>query len=140
MKAFCFRALAIFFLFFSFSSRALSPEERLPNQAQEQRAMNLFLQIRCLVCSGQVIESSDTEFSFEMRKLVRDKISAGKTDEEIKQDLVAEYGEDILVNPSIHSYSGIFLWLAPLVFAALVPAFLLKKSNSKPKSHVKSHT
>ena len=66
------------------SANALSPEPRIPDDAKEQRAMKLFLEVRCLVCEGQVIESSNTEFSLEMRKLIRRKILEGKSDEEIK--------------------------------------------------------
>jgi cytochrome c-type biogenesis protein CcmH/NrfF len=56
--------MKIFFLnifliiFFSVDSIALSTEDKLENPQDEQRAMNLFLQIRCLVCAGQVIENS----------------------------------------------------------------------------------
>ncbi len=120
MKSFLNKILLFLFLFTSlypcFSS-ALSPEDKLFDDSQEQRAMKLFLQIRCLVCDGQVIESSDTEFSFEMRRLVRGKIVEGKTDEEIKKELVQEFGETILVNPQFGSISGILLWIVPLIFA-----------------------
>ena len=62
---------------------ALSPENHLP-EPQEQRARELFLQINCPVCSGQVIESSDTKIAFQLRKLVREKIIEGKSNTEIK--------------------------------------------------------
>ncbi len=103
------------FFFLSSSAFALSPETRLSDEALEQRAMSLFLQVRCLVCNGQVIENSDTEFSFEMRKNIRTKIVAGKNDEEIKAELVREFGEDILTEPS--KKSAILLWMLPVVFA-----------------------
>jgi len=104
---------------------ALSPETKLVDEAQEQRAMNLFLQVRCLVCNGQVIENSDTEFSFEMRKLIREKIAKGESDEEIKTELVKEFGENILTEPQ--NFTKIFLWLMPAIFA-LAGIFLLLRS------------
>lgn len=117
----------IVFLLFVFSSAyALSPETRLADDAQEQRAMSLFLQVRCLVCGGQVIENSNTEFSFEMRKLIRQEISAGKSNEEIKAELVKKFGEDILVSPNFKSSSGFLLWFLPLIFAAVALVIIRK--------------
>ncbi len=112
-------------LFFSLNSFALSPEEHLPNEIDEQRARNLFLEVRCLVCTGQVIESSNTEFSFEMRKMIRNKILEGKTDEEIRQYLVSQFGEDILTSAKL-SKSNFLLWLLPLFFAIIPFLYLLK--------------
>jgi len=113
----------LFLLFFiSTAAFALSVEDRLADEAQEQRAMKIFLQVRCLVCEGQAIESSNTEFSFEMRKLIRKKISQGKSNDEIKAELVKEFGEDILLEPSSKSLSGLFLWILPMIFAAVFGA------------------
>lgn len=105
------------------SLHALSPETRLSDEAQERRAMNLFLQVRCLICAGQVIESSNTEFSSEMRKLIRGKISDGKNDEKIKAELVGEFGEDILAEPRFGAVGWVLLWCLPLAFA--IAAILL---------------
>ncbi|MBU6338816.1 MAG: cytochrome c-type biogenesis protein CcmH [Rickettsiales bacterium] len=103
---------------FCLKSYALSPEEHLADETKEQRARSLFLEVRCLVCEGQVIESSDTEFSFEMRKLIRKKISEGKSDDEIRNDLVKEFGDDILIS-EIHGKNKFFLFTLPALFAAL---------------------
>jgi len=111
-------------LFFLTNSYALSPEIKLADEAQEQRAMNLFLEVRCLVCNGQVIENSDTEFSFEMRKLIREKIKKGESDKQIKAQLVSEFGENILTEPQ--NFTKIFLWLVPAIFA-LAGVFLVMR-------------
>lgn len=102
----------------------LSPEQRLSNELQEQRAMNLFLQVRCLVCNGQVIENSDTEFAFEMRKNIRNKIAEGKSDKQIEAELKREFGDDILTKPN--GKVRIFLLIAPIIFAALILLLLLR--------------
>jgi cytochrome c-type biogenesis protein CcmH len=117
-KALGVSQLLVFFLF-SFSTFAFSPEVRLADEAQETRAMNLFLQVRCLVCGGQVIENSNTEFSFEMRKLIRQKISEGASNEKIKTDLVQKFGGDILTEPSAKN-GGFLLWCLPIIFAIIV--------------------
>jgi cytochrome c-type biogenesis protein CcmH len=94
--------LGIFFtnsVFLINSSQALNPEARLSNPDDENRAMNLFLQVRCLVCNGQVIENSDSKFAFDVRSLIREQISQGKSDNDIKENLVATFSEDILNQP-----------------------------------------
>lgn len=107
------------------TAHALSPEPRIPDEQKEQRAMKLFLEVRCMVCEGQVIESSNTEFSFEMRKLIRRKILENKSDEEIKAELVREFGEDILTEVN-QKNNGFLLWLLPLVFAAGIGAVTIR--------------
>ncbi len=115
--------LIIFFLSFVFitnSVLALNPEERLKNEKQEERAMKLFLEVRCLVCDGQVIENSNTEFSYQMRKLIRKKISQGQSNEEIKNYLTNEFGENILTTANNEKT----LWLLPIIFAIVFSLFL----------------
>ncbi len=120
--------LVTLFFFSSLNSFALTPENRLTDESQEQRAMKLFLEVRCLVCEGQVIENSNTEFSFEMRKLIREKIESGKSDEEIKSDLIKEFGKDILTY-SDFGKSDFLLWLLPLALALGLPAWMLLKKR-----------
>ena len=105
----------IFILLTHFHAQAFSPEKRLSDEAQENRARNLFLEVRCVVCGGQVIESSSTEFSFGMRELIRQKILEGKSDGEIKSDLRKEFGDDILTEVS--GKKNFLLWLLPLILA-----------------------
>ncbi|MSP33660.1 MAG: cytochrome c-type biogenesis protein CcmH [Rickettsiales bacterium] len=120
MKIFCRVFFAIIIL--SINAQALSPEARLPDLAQEQRAMQLFSEVKCLVCSGQSIESSNTEFSSEMRKLIRQKISEKKSDQEVRNELVKEFGDDVLFS----SQKNFILLLSILVFAILLAGFFLR--------------
>ena len=117
--------LTLTFILFSLSAFALSPEARLIDETQEQRAMQLFLEVRCLICGGQVIENSDTEFSYEMRKLIRQKISSGLTNEEIKTELVKEFGEDILTSAN-QKTSRFFLWCLPVFFMVILSSLSLR--------------
>ncbi len=108
------RIILIFFLtFFSLNSLAISPELHLDDPSLEQRAMKLFLEVKCLVCQGQAIESSNTEFSRQMRKFIRKKISEQKTDQEIKDELVKEFGDQILLS----SHESRLIWVFPAIFA-----------------------
>ncbi len=134
MKIFC-KNLAVFFLLFSLSAHAFSPEERLTDEALEQRAMNLFLQVRCVVCGGQVIENSNSEFSFGMRKLIRQKIANQKSDVEIKAELVEKFGADILTEPSVKN-GGFLLWFLPIFFSLIAAIFFfhsLRRIGGAPR-------
>jgi cytochrome c-type biogenesis protein CcmH len=123
MKIFFLNIFLLIFL--SVDSLALSTEDKLANPQDEQRAMNLFLQIRCLVCAGQVIENSDTQFAFEVRKFIRKKINEGLTDEEIKAYLIKNFGDEILQTPTLKSQP--LLWLLPIFFLIISLFFILKK-------------
>lgn len=121
MKIF-YRIFFAIIIFLSINAQALSPEERLPDLAQEERAMQLFLEVKCLVCSGQSIESSDTEFSFEMRKLIRQKISEKKSDQEVRDELVKQFGDDVLFS-SQKNFTLLFLIIG---FAILLASFFFR--------------
>jgi len=120
LAAFSCKRLVIFLVillsFFSISN-SFATEEFSP-KPQEERAHNLFLQIKCLVCKGQVIENSDAQIAFDLRQLIRDKISQGATDKEIKDFLIKDYGAGILTSPPLNQET-LFLWLAPVVFLIL---------------------
>ena len=108
---------SIFILFTSLpisNCLALRPENHLL-QPEEERAHNLFLQVRCPTCSGQVIESSDSEIAYQLRKLIREKIADGLNDEQIKFYLINEFGADIITSPALNS-SNLLLWLLPIIF------------------------
>jgi cytochrome c-type biogenesis protein CcmH len=126
-----FFLILTFLIFFGQNSLALTPEEHL-SDAEEERAHNIFLQVRCPVCDGQVIESSDTEVAAGLRNLIRKQIAAGKSDLEIKSYLTKTYGADILNAPSIN-FNTFFLWFAPLFFfiCGVLVIFLKAKSHNK---------
>ena len=125
--------LFIFVSYFCFISSilALSPEKRLDNPQHEARAQELFLQVRCLICSGQVIESSDNEFAHSMRQLIRQKISQNKSNEEIKKELIQKYGNDILLEVGFLNRNGFILWFLPIFISAfvIIKIFLVVKNK-----------
>ena len=79
----------------------------------DQRAYDLFNEIRCPVCSGQAISESDVPISVSIRQYVQTRIVAGDSDAQIKQSLVERYGQDILFEPVL-APSTLPLWIAPL--------------------------
>ncbi|HXR95593.1 MAG TPA: cytochrome c-type biogenesis protein [Rhizomicrobium sp.] len=84
------------------------------NAAVETRARALQRQLRCLVCQGESIDESQAPLAAELRHLVRQQIAEGKSDGQIKQFLVARYGDFILMEPPLQP-DTYFLWLAPFV-------------------------
>jgi cytochrome c-type biogenesis protein CcmH len=86
--------------------------------AMETRARALQRQLRCLVCQGESVDDSNSEFSADVRHLVRQQMGAGKSDRQILDFLVERYGDFILMKPPVQPDTWL-LWLAPfLVLAA----------------------
>lgn len=126
MRSFLAKFVFVIALLTSYEiSFALSPELRL-DEKDEKRAQNLFLEVRCVVCGGQVIENSDSAFSQEMRQLIRKKILAKKSNAEIKKELVEEFGEDILVNHSITNPVNLPLSLIVITFITLTSVLFIR--------------
>ena len=90
---------------------ALSPDEILPDPVLEQRARDISAGLRCLVCQNQSIDDSDADLARDLRVLVRERLVAGDTDEQVRQYLVDRYGEYVLLNPRVNSHT-ILLWVA----------------------------
>jgi cytochrome c-type biogenesis protein CcmH/NrfF len=118
----------LFIIITSQHSFAISSESYLP-EYQEKRARELFLQIKCPICDGQVIESSNTEIAFELRKLVRSKIIEGRTNKEIKFYFVEKYGDDIL-NSTPFNLKTALLWILPLIFV-IIGILIIKNLSRK---------
>jgi len=90
---------------------ALSPDEILPDPVLEQRARDISAGLRCLVCQNQSIDDSDADLARDLRVLVRERLVAGDSDEQVRQYLVDRYGEYVLLNPRVGSHT-ILLWIA----------------------------
>lgn len=97
---------------------ASDPAERLPDPAQEARAREIFQDVRCLVCQNESIDDSEAELAKDLRRIVREQVSAGKSDAEIKRFLTDRYGEFVLMTPSFNAWN-LALWIGPFVVAAL---------------------
>ena len=94
------RLLAILAVLLAVSpALALSPDEQLGDPALEHRARAISAHLRCLVCQNQSIDDSDAPLAKDLRTLVREQLSAGKTDAEIMDYVVACYGEFVLLKP-----------------------------------------
>lgn len=93
-------------------------EQPLADPAQEAEARALMHELRCLVCQNQSIADSDADMAGDMRALVRERIAAGESPDEVKAYLVSRYGDWVLFDPPVRPATYV-LWAAPLLFLAI---------------------
>ena len=87
---------------------------QLEDPRLEARASGLMQELRCLVCQGQSIHDSDAEMAGDMRHLVRSRIKAGESPEQVRSWLVARYGNWVSYQPRLEG-DTLLLWVAPLL-------------------------
>jgi len=104
-------------------SLAVQPDEVLEDPALEARARALSQDLRCVVCQNENIDSSNAPLARDLRIVVRERLVAGDSDEEVLDYVVARYGEFVLFRPRFEG-RNIVLWLTPLL-AVLLGAGLL---------------
>jgi cytochrome c-type biogenesis protein CcmH len=103
---------------------ASDPSERLPDPAQEARARHLFAEVRCLQCQSESIDDSQAPLAQVVRQIIRSQVAAGASDRQIKDFLIARYGEYVLLKPPF-SPGNVVLWLAPFAIVLVGGAGLL---------------
>jgi len=96
---------------------AVQPDEMLKDPVLEARARALSQELRCMVCQNQSIDDSDAPLARDLRILVRERLVAGDSDEQVTDFLVVRYGEFVLLRPRL-SWHTALLWTAP--FAILL--------------------
>ena len=96
---------------------AVQPDEMLKDQALEARARTLSRELRCMVCQNQSIDDSEAPLARDLRVLVRERLTAGDSDSQVIDFLVARYGEFVLLKPRF-AWHTLVLWLTPA--AALI--------------------
>jgi cytochrome c-type biogenesis protein CcmH len=112
---------------------AVKPEEQLPDPAAEARARQISSGLRCLVCQNQSIDDSDAGLAQDLRRLVRERITAGDSDQAIREFLVARYGEFVLLKPSF-TVQTLLLWGLPAFALVLGAGAALSLFRRSPKA------
>ena len=105
-------------IWFALSSIALAldPSEMLDDPALEARARSLDHALRCVVCQSESVASSNAEWAVEARRVIREQVLAGETNDAVVDFFVERYGEFVLMTPR-SSGSNWLLWAAgPLMF------------------------
>ena len=121
--------LLVVLLFLAVPSYALDPGEALKDPALETRARALSQELRCLVCQNQSIDDSDAPLARDLRQMVRARLQAGDSDDEIRAAVVERYGEFALFRPRFGAHT-FALWAMPL-FILLVGGLLAWRLTSK---------
>jgi cytochrome c-type biogenesis protein CcmH len=98
------------------------PAEALPNAAEEARAERIGRQLRCLVCQNESIEDSGADLARDLRKIVRQQVATGASDQQVIAWLVARYGDFVRLKPPFNAVTSL-LWASPVV--ALLAGLLL---------------
>ena len=111
-------ALALWLTLAAAGAVAFSPDEPLADAALEARARALHEELRCLVCQGQSIAASNAGLAQDMRAIVRERLAAGESDEQVRGFLVERYGDFVLLDPPVkpETYA---LWFGPAVVFVL---------------------
>lgn len=100
---------------------AVLPEEQLADPVLEARAREISQELRCVVCQNQSIDDSDAPLAADLRAIVRERLTAGDSNEEVMAYVVARYGNFVLLKPPL-DLQTILLWSAPLL--VLIPGGL----------------
>ena len=94
--------------------------------------LKIYQNIRCLVCQGQSIEESNSDFAQNLKAVIQNKAKNGLSENEIYDFLKSKYGEWILLKP-VFNYKNFFLWIFPyiiFVIGGISLFFIIKKSKS----------
>lgn len=92
--------------------------ESFSDPVLESRARHLQRQLRCMVCQSESIDESRSTLAADLRRLVREQLAAGKSDQEVQDFLEARYGDFILMKPPMQPNTWL-LWLAPFLVLAV---------------------
>ena len=111
------RWLALIVMLWAAPLFAVQPGEMLDDPVLEARAREISAGLRCPICRNESIDESNAQLSAELRLVVRDRLLAGDSDQEVLDYLVARYGEYVLLKPTTEG-ANLILWLA-------APALLL---------------
>ena len=128
---------AVLLICIPFASYSVEPTEVLSDPVLEERARIISKDLRCLVCQNESIDDSNANLAKDLRILVRERLVAGDSDDEVLNFIVERYGEFALLKPKSDGFN-LILWLSgPLMLLiALIISFTFVKSRHKPKSHI----
>ena len=123
------RQLALFALLFALAAPtvalAVEPDEILKDPKLEARARQLSEELRCMVCQNQSIDDSAAPLARDLRLLVRERLTAGDSDSQVLDFLVARYGEFVLLKPRFELHTLLLWGLPPVALVGGLVALLL---------------
>ena len=121
------KIISFLLVFFCFISNNLSASEKYSDLENK-----IFKNLRCLICQGQSVADSNSEFAQTLKLVVKDKIREGKSEKEIYEFLIDKYGEWIVYKPPFNKVNSL-LWILPyfalLIGGLIIMALVKKRSN-----------
>ena len=117
------------FIFFIFYFLFLLPLNSNDNKTE---LLEIYKNLRCLVCQGQSIADSNSDFAATVKLVVQDQIKEGKTKDEVYTFLISKYGEWIVYQPTF-SKGNLLLWIMPyfiFIVGGLIIFLIIRKSKS----------
>ena len=112
--------ILLLFCFFSLNVNAENLNDKTINKISKN--------IRCLVCQGQSVYDSQSDFAISVKLLINEKIEQGYSEEEIYEYLINQYGEWIVYEPKLNK-NTFFLWLLPVLVFSLGGILIFRKTN-----------
>jgi|TARA_B100000780_G_scaffold277942_1_gene249960 cytochrome c-type biogenesis protein CcmH len=118
-----------FIISFSFSGHLFSDDS-------QTKLLEIYKNLRCLVCQGQSIADSNSDFAATIKLVVQDQVQEGKTKDEIYSFLISKYGEWIVYQPTL-SKNNFLLWILPYVvfFLGGLLIFFISRKNKQNKTN-----
>ncbi|MGA8708229.1 MAG: cytochrome c-type biogenesis protein [Steroidobacteraceae bacterium] len=104
--------LALFTLLAAPCARAIDSIPPLPDPVLQQRYLELTHELRCMQCQNESLADSPVGLASDLRRDVREQLLAGRSDEQIRDQMVARYGEFILLRPRMN-WRNAWLWALP---------------------------
>ncbi|HME27935.1 MAG TPA: cytochrome c-type biogenesis protein [Acetobacteraceae bacterium] len=109
------------------------PTELLPDRTQEQRAEALGHQLRCLVCQNESVEESNADLARDLRRIIRQRVVTGDSDQQVIDWMVARYGNFIRLRPPFNAIT-LGLWGAPAIALLAGVAAALIAARRRPSA------
>ena len=118
--------ILIIFILVSFNLKSIA----LSSTFSEEQTINITKNLRCLICQGQTIHESNSDFAESMKKYIKDELENGKTNDEIFSSLIEKYGQWIVYDPGI-SKNTFLLWTLPLLLFLIGGAIIANRIFKK---------
>lgn len=121
---------------------AVNPDEVLDDPTMEARAREISAGLRCVVCRGENIDESNASIARDLRLLVRERLLAGDTNDEVVAYVVDRYGEYVLMKPTTTGANVILWWAGPVLFllAAGGAVMYLRRRATAPEGDAELST
>ena len=102
------------------------------SNANQTKLLEIYKNLRCLVCQGQSIADSNSDFAATIKLVVQDQFKDGKTENEIYRFLTSKYGEWIVYQP-VFNVNNFLLWALPyvaLIFGGFIIFLMVRKTKN----------